>query len=279
MIPKIIHLCWLSGDPFPDDIKLCLKSWKQIIPDYEIYFWGKLPPNSIDTVFNGMKVKEMTFDINSTVWTKQAFEYKKYAFAADYIRLYAVYKYGGIYLDSDIVIYKRFDDLLNLPYFIGQQYEGSLEAAVFGAESGTVWIKKVFDRYTDRHFLKNDGALDLLSAPRVFYQVLTPIYKFHRLTKKIDYFYEDNRIYVFDKDFFNSRNSQGVSRTSKSFCAHNYASSWIRKNDSASKKILKNLTPKVLRRLFCFFYHNTIKKKKLLEVVPEFENYSSTILW
>ena len=85
MIPKIIHWCWLSGDPYPPKIQACLDTWKKVLPDYEIILW--------DT---------NRFDVNSTPWTKQAFEVKKYPFVADYIRLYAIYNYGGIYLDSDV---------------------------------------------------------------------------------------------------------------------------------------------------------------------------------
>lgn len=62
MIPKIIHLCWLSGDPYPVEIQKCLDSWKKYLPDYEVWVW--------DT---------KRFDINSAIWTKQAFEAKKYA--------------------------------------------------------------------------------------------------------------------------------------------------------------------------------------------------------
>ena len=79
MIPKLIHLCWLSGDPYPPKIQYCIDSWKKFLPDYEIMLW--------DT---------SRFDVNSLPWTKQAFEAKKYAFVADFIRLYAVYNFGGI---------------------------------------------------------------------------------------------------------------------------------------------------------------------------------------
>lgn len=97
MIPKIIHYCWLSGDMYPDKIKKCINSWKKIMPDYEIMIWDL-----------------SRFDINSIVWTKQAYEKKKYAFASDYIRFYALYNYGGIYLDSDVEILRSFNDFLNL---------------------------------------------------------------------------------------------------------------------------------------------------------------------
>ena len=87
MIPKQIHLCWLSGDPYPAKIEKCLASWKKHLPDYEVVLW--------DTE---------RFDLESVPWVKQAFEAKKYAFAADYIRFYALYNYGGIYLDSDVEV-------------------------------------------------------------------------------------------------------------------------------------------------------------------------------
>ena len=69
MIPKIIHLCWLSGDAYPAKIAKCLKTWEKVLPDYEVMLW--------DT---------NRFDLNSSQWVRQAFECKKYAFAADYIR-------------------------------------------------------------------------------------------------------------------------------------------------------------------------------------------------
>ena len=100
MISKVIHLCWLSGDPYPEKIKKCIDSWKRVLSDYEIILW--------DT---------KRFDLDSSIWVKQAFEAKKYAFAADYIRFYALYHYGGIYMDSDVEVLKSFDDLLHLPYF------------------------------------------------------------------------------------------------------------------------------------------------------------------
>lgn len=82
MIPKIIHYCWLSNDPLPSNFIKYLNGWKQLMPDYEFMLWN----------FD-------RFDKNSSNWVKEAFDNKKYAFAADYIRLYALYNYGGIYLD------------------------------------------------------------------------------------------------------------------------------------------------------------------------------------
>ena len=117
MIPKIIHYCWLSGDPFPDLINKCIDSWHNILSDYEFMLW--------DT---------RKIDVNSNLWLKQAYENKKYAFAADYIRFFALYHYGGIYLDADVEVLKDFKSLLIEKQLLGEEASGDIEAAVIGGE-------------------------------------------------------------------------------------------------------------------------------------------------
>ncbi len=147
MIPKIIHYCWLSGQEYPQDVKNNIASWKAILPDYEFMLWDWERSETL-----------------KCVWIQQALENKKYAFAADFIRLYAVYTYGGIYLDSDVEVLKSFDDLLNLPYFIGAEYNINkrIEAAVFGSEKKTKWLLISMEYYNNRPFVKEDGNFDML---------------------------------------------------------------------------------------------------------------------
>ena len=255
MIPKIIHLCWLSGDPFPEAIQKCLDSWKKYLPDYEVWLWNT-----------------ERFDVSTSSWTRDSFANKKYAFTADYIRLYALYNFGGIYLDSDVLVYKSFDDLLDLPYFIGQQYEGDFEAAVIGAEKGTPWIKDLLNHYDKRNFILPDGSFDMLSAPKTFYNVLSPKYKFYRLKSFEKYVCEDGKIFIFSRDFFNSRDSVGVRKTKLSYCAHNYASSWVKEKKKSCKDKIKYYIPRFLLKCYFFVTHNTLKKKALTKYVPHFEN-------
>ncbi len=252
MIPKIIHLCWLSGDPFPDEIKKCIDSWKKYLPDYDIWLW--------DT---------NRFDVNSTIWTKQAFEKRKFAFAADYIRLFALYNYGGIYLDSDVLVYKSFDELLMLPYFIGQDYERGFEAAVIGAEKGCGWIGKILEYYKDRHFVGADGNLNMKPLPQIFYNQLKDSYSFIRLHKVCEYPTSERNFWLFDKDFFNSRNSCQSRKTKKSFCTHNYAGSWVVRKGVKSK--IKRKIPIWLLNLFFTVSHNTFHKNALGRFEPKIE--------
>lgn len=147
MIQKVIHFCWLSDEPFPPLVKKCIDTWKKVLPDYEIIRW--------DT---------KRFDIDKVTWVKEAFSAKKYAFAADYIRFYALYHYGGIYLDSDVEMLKSFNSLLNNKTFIGyENVSGLLEPAIIGAEKGASWCKKMMNYYESRHF----NGMNMKVAPLI----------------------------------------------------------------------------------------------------------------
>lgn len=243
MIPKIIHFCWLSGDEYPPLIEQCMKSWKDKLSDYEIIIWDA-----------------KKFDVNSVKWTKEAFCNKKYAFAADYIRLFALYNYGGIYLDSDVIVYKNFDDLLDLPYFIGEDYTHSFEPAIIGTEKNNPWIKGVLDYYAGKSFIDEEGKFDLFPLPCIFYTQLHKSYKFVKLKETRKYILSST-MYIYDRDFFNSRNRVGVKKSKLSYCAHNYAGSWTTKENSL-KAFIINLLPNTILN-FIFYFTNKINKKKI----------------
>lgn len=104
---------------------------------------------------------------NINIWIRSAFENKQYAFVSDYVRFFALYNYGGIYLDSDIEIIKSFDDLLNNKFFFCYEYEGLPEAAVIGAEKGLDWIKICLDWYNEHFFENTDGSFNKIVAPLI----------------------------------------------------------------------------------------------------------------
>lgn len=237
MIPKIIHLCWLSGDEYPPLIQKCIDSWKKHLPDYEIWVW--------DT---------KRFDVNSVIWTKQAFESKKYAFAADYIRLFALYNYGGIYLDSDVFVYKSFDDLLDLPYFIGEDFVHLFEPAIIGCEAGMPWIGDVIERYKNRSFVKEDGNFDILSLPLVFRNQLIEKWTFKLIRDKREFSTKSDVISVLGFNFFNSRDYVGAVRFKDSYCSHCFLGSWLKPESSVKKKIRMFLPRWIVNLLYMYKY-------------------------
>lgn len=217
MIPKIIHYCWLSGDPYPELVSQCINSWKQCLPDYEFILW--------DT---------HRININSNKWLQQAYENKKYAFAADYIRFYALYHYGGIYLDADVEVLKSFDGLLGLKQFIGEEAGGDAEAAVIGAERGLPWVRKCLDYYSEREFVKSNGKFDVRPVPLLVSDVL------HEYSIELKPFY-----YFSPKDY----NIRKICLTADTYCVHHFDGKWVKKDFLFRfKKILHLLLYSLLGR-------------------------------
>ena len=96
MIPKKIHYCWFGRNPKPKLAQKCMQSWHKYCNDYEIVEWN-----------------EDSFDLEAApLYVKQAYEAKKWAFVTDYVRLYALYYHGGIYMDTDVEVLKSFDPFL-----------------------------------------------------------------------------------------------------------------------------------------------------------------------
>lgn len=142
-IPKIIHYCWFGGKPIPNDLQKCIDSW-QMLENYVIMRWDET---------------NCTFDENDFI--KKAFYEKKWAFVSDYYRLKALYEYGGIYLDTDVKIYKSFDSLLHHPAFLNFIYDCSVGTAVIGAQKGCPLIKVILEMY-------NNTAFDIITNGKTF---------------------------------------------------------------------------------------------------------------
>ena len=112
------------------------------------------------------------FPLSNSVWVKEAFEARKYAFAADYIRLHALYEYGGIYLDSDVEVRRPFGELLERPFLLGFERNGSIEGDIMGAEPRAPWVKACLDHYRDRHFIREDGTMEMTELPKILNECL-----------------------------------------------------------------------------------------------------------
>jgi len=200
MIPKIIHWCWFSKK-IPTEVQNYVDGWKKLMPDYKIICWNA-----------------DNFDINSIKWVSQAVEHKKWAFAADYIRLWAVYNYGGIYLDSDVEVIKPFDDLLELPYFMcTEKFPGNfIEVATFGAQKECFWLKDCLDYYKGKDFVKNGNEFDYLVLPKIVT---------YTLQKK----YKPEEIKIFPSDYFSPKHAltKEIATTDNTYSIHHFKGSWF----------------------------------------------------
>ena len=207
MIPKIIHYCWFGRGEMPEMALHCIASWHNYMPDWEYKLWN-----------------EDNFDVDLIPYTKEAYEAKKYAFVSDYVRLWALNKCGGLYLDVDFEVFKPFDDLLYWNAFAG--FEGSkhlpLMMGVIASRPDGIWVKKVLDLYQTRHFLKSDGSYDLITNVQ-FITASMNRRGFVPDGKEQDF--ED--LHVFPVEYFCPRQTTGeYFRTENTYCDHLGLGSW-----------------------------------------------------
>ena len=230
MIPKTIHYCWFGRGEMPESAKKCIDSWHEFMPDYEYKLWN-----------------EDNFDVNAVPYTKEAYEAKKYAFVSDYVRLWALNNEGGVYLDTDVEVFKPFDDLLDFDAFAG--FEGSkhlpIGTCVMASKANGHWVGEMLEAYRDRHFIMEDGSCDLTTnvqfiTARMCEQGL-------ELNGK-EQEYKD--LHVFPVDYFNPRQTTGeYKRTENTYCDHLGIGSWADSGKGWKTKIGRIVGPKVMAAL------------------------------
>lgn len=206
MIPKIIHYIWFGGKPFPNKVKKCMDSWKRFLPDYQIMFWN-----------------EETFDINSIPFTKQAYENKKWAFVSDYVRVYALEKFGGWYLDTDIEILQPLKVFEDKRIVLGTDSDGAL-TALMGSEKGHPYWKEMLKHYENMSFVRKDGSLNTIVNNTYLQDEL----------KKYGYIIENkyqelkDGIYVYPDEYFHVANVEKgtLHKTANSYAIHWHTLLW-----------------------------------------------------
>ena len=181
MIPKIIHYCWFGRSKMPPLAIKCIESWKKNLPEYEIKEWN-----------------ENNFDLNMYPYVREAYDNRKFAFVTDVVRLYVLYEEGGIYMDTDVEVLKSLDPYLQHNAFSGFEDDIHIPTGIIASEKGGKWVKDNLAYYNNRHFIKEDGTMDLTT------NVITLTNYMLSLGLKQDNSYQDfpNLITLYPKDYF-----------------------------------------------------------------------------
>lgn len=221
MIPRIIHYCWFGRGKMPALVLKCIDSWKAHLPDYRLRLWN-----------------EDTFDLNSSSYVKEAYLSKKYAFVTDYIRLHALYHFGGIYMDTDVEVLKSLDDLLHLPGFSGFESDKDVPTGIMACEPKNEWAREQLEWYEGKHFIKPDGKPDLTSNVEIISNIMAG----NGLILNNSYQVYNGCMHIFPKDYFCPKSRTGIIKiTPNTYCIHHFAASWLPLHRQLKRIIFKNL--------------------------------------
>lgn len=211
MIPKVIHYCWFGRGEKPELAKKCIASWKTFLPDYQIKEWN-----------------EDNFDINCNQYVKEAYESRKFAFVTDYVRLYAIYTEGGVYMDTDVEVLKTLDPFLHHHAFSGFETDGNVPTGMMAGEKGSIWAKELLDMYDNRKFIMADGSFDMTTNTTVITKYM--LGKGLVLNNR----YQDfpGLCTMYPAEFFCPKDHRTgkIKCTHNTVCIHHFAGTWLEHN-------------------------------------------------
>lgn len=214
MIPKVIHYCWFGHNPLPELARKCIESWRKYLPYYEIKEWN-----------------EDNFDVNIIPYTAEAYKAKKYAFVSDYARFWILYRYGGLYFDTDVEVIRSMDDIIARGPFMGCENDagkGAMTLGVapglgLGVNPGLGLYKEILNLYDTLHFTDAKGRINQKTVVSYTTEILS------------SYGLQDTNeiqqvagVWIYPKDYFCPKDyTTGKMRiTNNSVSIHHYGESW-----------------------------------------------------
>ena len=231
LIPKVIHYCWFGRGEMPELVLKCIESWKKYLPNYAMHLWN-----------------EDNFDVSTAPqYVREAYAAKKYAFVSDYVRLWALEQYGGLYMDVDFEVYKPFDDLME-QYDAFAGYEGSkrnpVMMGVIAAKAHHPWIQGMMHTYESRVFLLEDGSLDMTPNTGYFLEWMT---KQGFVADGVEKDFMG--VHILPVECFCPGLTTGENlRCERTYCEHKGLHSWS-ENGGWKSKLLNLVSPKVKAKI------------------------------
>ena len=219
-IPKVIHYCWLGCGEMPDLVQKCIASWHRHMPDWEYRLWTE---TSLSQTLSPLKRGEECWLEFMPVYVQEAYQAKKYAFVSDYVRLWVLEQYGGLYLDTDVEVIKFFEPLMNDTAFIGLEESLALlpGTCVMACEAHCQWVKDMLATYDGAHFLRGDGSMDLTTNVQRLGKRMVEGGLLHE--RKVQYLPQWG-LRIYTHDYFSPITSTRVMRKSKNtYCIHRFA--------------------------------------------------------
>lgn len=216
LIPKRLHYCWFGKEEIPDAYKRNIESWHKFCPDYEIIRWD-----------------ESNYDLNSSEYSKQAYEANKWVFVSDYARVDILKQHGGIYLDTDVEVIRSLDELLRWKLFCGFE---NINWIAWGLAIGAVKehpiLKELLKIYNDIPFQNKDGSYNEITCPTYQTNIMRKFgFSINNRFQQID------GVAVYPKECFAPFGLyRGMGRiTTNTYSIHWYSVSWFGERQQAKR--------------------------------------------
>lgn len=231
MIPKIIHYAWF-GNSMPNDVKIRIEEWKKILPEWKFMYWN-----------------ESNYELDKFSFTKRKILNHEWGYAADELRFDVLNKFGGFYLDTDMIIKKDFKPFLGKKFVGGFMYDNSVLTSLIGSEPNNEIIQRILNFYADPN--SDDLKMKLTSNPLItdFFLKNFDNFNLNGETQEI----APNCV-IYSRDYFcyPSKNKEA------NYAEHLFSNSW---DHGRAYSGLKGEVKKIVRNLAPITYGNIANKR------------------
>ena len=202
MIPKRIIYCWFGGKEKPQKVLDCIKTWHEKMPDWEY-----------------LEINESNFDINYNEYVKRAYESKHYAYVSDVARLWALYNYGGVYMDTDVVVYQPLDKFLDHKFFTGFESINYPVCAVMGCEKNNKTVKELLNLYNNEKFETHNNWWEYRTNTVIMSEYL------RKYVNCNGEYQNNNEIVVYPRKYFTKNDDNIIDK--ETYAEHLMMGNWI----------------------------------------------------
>ncbi len=206
MIPKILHYCWLGPNKPSLLNEKCHKSWTDHLPDYQIMRWDE-QNSPIDHPY-----------------LKDAIAKKRYGYLIDYIRLYALCNFGGIFIDYDFLVLSNLDRILNHNFVCGMMNKTDVGMGIIGCDKGNPAIKKLLEHYDQLVSFKDTPSTHI--ATHFFHEIGWS--QFFNTTHGQIAFYPSEYFYSYPLGAAHRNEPFEKFTTERSLAVHLWENTWIK---------------------------------------------------
>ncbi len=230
MISKKIHYCWFGPKCIPQRELDCIESWKKYLPDYELVFWN-----------------EDNFDVNSVEFCQQAYKSGYYAFVSDYVRAYALYNYGGIYLDTDVEVFEGFkQEIEKNSATLGFENKTMIGTAMMAFSERHCIPAALVEYYEKNQFLLANGTFNKTANPFILTEHLKSLGLIQNNS-----FQRVNGVKIYPRDYFFPKllEDDVFALTNNTLSVHKFSASWLtdREKKRGRNKLWLNVARPILK--------------------------------
>ena len=215
-IPKVFHRIWLGRRPMPDEFKRYGDSWLEVNPGWEMRTWSE---DNLPAIINASEFHAAT----------------KLAGKADVLRYELLWRFGGVYIDTDFQALKPLGTLLDgINTFFADQQSCAPAIGILGSVPHDPFYEHLIAALPAS--VRSHECLVAKTGPAFYSSEIDRFLAVDRLIRNLGAVWEhlsadlSYRIYGFETRFFYPYGYWEMQRRNQAFpqayAVHHWAHSW-----------------------------------------------------